>query len=628
MSRLSAATLADLEQPRDLKISLDGRHATYITQAASRNEASPKTTVWLAEVGKENSSKPWTKGNYHDKSPAFCPDGTQIAFLSDRTHDNGDMDLYYVSPLLPNVVKKAIMFSGYGAVEAFKWSHRGSHIVLNIRPESESETDVKVQGGNVKYRNLWLLDVEQGNLNRLLDEAVDVTDFDWNADDSEIVYATQPDADGESADYGQEIKVINVISKEKRFVMKSEYRVISLCCCRDIITMILTYKLQGFNHSFSVYQSKNGVFEHVAHGETNDATGLQSASGKPLILVFDKMRSQLRTLEETLYDVENNISGFDGVLEAEKSTLVVIKNAVDAPSEVYSVVNGEECKLSRHGEKIAGLKIASAHVVEYEEDGIPYSGCYAIPPQVQNEFHAKKPLPTVVVVHGGPYYRMTNEWDPLLLSPYAISLGYVVLMPNYRGSSGHGDEYASSVNGNPEVSYEDVVWLVKKGIEEGRIDKNRVAICGWSQGGFITYQAMANDSTFHFTAGMAGAGVSDWHVTAAASDITRWESSFLGYSLWDKEVAAEKLKRTNPIHGACNVRTPLLMIHGEEDSRVSPLNAILFSKALKACGNKDFEMALYPREEHGSAPKVWERAHFIDYRERMGRFFEKHLGKA
>lgn len=628
MSRFSAATLADLEQPRDLRISKDGKYATYITQAASRKEAAPKTTIWLAEVGKRSSAKPWTKGDYHDKSPAFSPDGTQIAFLSDRTHKNGDMDLYYVSPSLPNVVKKAIPFSGYGAVEAFKWNHKGSHIALSIRPDSDSGSDVKVHGENLRYRNLWLLDVEQGNIKRLLDEPVDVTEFDWNADDSEIVYATQSDADGESADYGQEIKAVNVSSKESRLLIKSRYRVISLCCCRDVVTMLLTYKLQGFNHSFSVYQIKNGGFEHVAHGETNDATGLQSSSGKPLILVFDKMLSQLRTLDETLYEVQNNISGFDGVLEADNTTLVVIKSSVDAPDEVYSVVNGEERKLSRHGEAIADFKIAMAHVVEYEEDGIPYSGCYAIPPQSQSQFDAKKPLPTIVTVHGGPYYRMTNEWDPLSLGPYAISLGYLVLMPNYRGSSGRGDKYASSVNGIPEVSYEDVVWLVKTGIQEGRIDQNRVAICGWSQGGFITYQAMANDSTFHFTAGMAGAGVSDWHVTAAAADITRWESSFLDYLLWDKEVAARKLKRTNPIHRACNVRTPLLMIHGEEDSRVSPLNAILFSKALKACGNKDFEMALYPREEHGSVPKVWERAHYIDYLERMGRFFEKHLGKA
>ena len=131
------------------------------------------------------------------------------------------MDLYLLSPVHSNVTKKAIEFSGYGSVEGFKWSHKGSHIALNIRPESDSGADVKVHGENIKYRNLWLLDVGQGNLVRLNDEAVDVTDFDWSDDDSEIVYSTQPYADGESADYGQEIKVVNVASKETRLSMKT-----------------------------------------------------------------------------------------------------------------------------------------------------------------------------------------------------------------------------------------------------------------------------------------------------------------------------------------------------------------------------------------------------------------------
>lgn len=628
MPHLSASDLADLEQPRDLRISADAKYAVYVTQAWSRKESDPKTTIWLAEVGKENSSKRWTKGDHHDSSPCFSPDGTRIAFLSDRADKKGEIDLYYLSPSQPNVVKKAISVSGYGSIEAFKWNAKGDQIALNVRPE-DSGADIKVHGENVRYRNLWLLDVKSGDFERLNEEDVDVTDFSWNPEGTAIVYSTQQDTEFESADYGLEIKVIDITEKRPKLRVKIDQRIQALCWSTEGILIVAGYKMRGHNHSNAVLRLDGDNLVNIAHGESDDVSGLQTArTDIPLVLVSYKMRSQIRTMDKMLYDVKGCIRWwYDSVFENDKATLVVIKDSVGTPPEVYSVIDGKECQLSRHGESIAQLNIARGHIVEYEEDGIPYNGCYAVPTNMQEAFDAKKPLPTVVAVHGGPYFRTTDEWDFIPTTAYLLSLGYLVFMVNYRGGLGHGDDYAASVLGNPEISYQDVVWLVKKGIEEGRIDKDRVAIAGWSQGGFMAYQAVANDPTFHFTAAMAGAGVSDWYVTTAASDLTYIESTYLGYSLWDKEVAAEKLKRTNPIHGASNVRSPLLIIHGEKDERVSVLNAVVFSKALKALG-KDFEMAIYPREGHGVAPKVFERAHLIDVIERTARFFEKHLGKA
>lgn len=580
-------------------------------------------------MGKENSSKRWTKGDHHDASPSFSPDGTRIAFLSDRGSKEGNMDLYYLSPLQPNLVKKAISVSGYGPLEAYKWNHKGDQVALNIRRDN-SGADIKVHGENVRYRDLWLLDVKSGDIECLNDEDSDVIDFAWNPEDTMIVYSTQKDTDNESADYGMQIKVIEIKERTPRLQVKTEHRIGSLGWSNEGILMRAGYELRGHNHSGSLYRLDEDKLEHVAYGETDDLVTLTIASGQPLGMVFQKMHSQIKCLDKTLYDDNGSLGGYDGVLDHDKTTLVVVKDSVGVPPEVYSVVDGKECKLSQHGEDIAELNIAKGHTVEYEEDGIPYNACYAVPQNLQKDFDAKKPLPTVVVVHGGPHARATDEWDNTLITrmtPCMLSLGYLVYMVNYRGGIGHGDDYAASVLLQPEISYQDVIWLVKKGIEEGRIDKDRVAIGGWSQGGYMTYQAVANDPTFHFTAAMAGAGVSDWYVTTAGSDLTLFESWYLGYNLWDKEVSAEKLKRTNPIHGASNVRTPLLMIHGEEDQRVHVLNAVVFSKALKALG-KDFDMALYPREGHGVWPKVFERAHLIDFLERTGRFFEKHLGKA
>lgn len=624
MPSLTAATIVEIEQPRELQISADGQSVVYVTQSVSRKEREPKTTIWLAQVGQENSSKPLTKGDHLESSPSFSPDGSQVAFLSDRS---GDMDIYFIPLQNSDLIGKATSTEGYGSVEAFKWNDKGTHIALNIRPKQNPKSDVKVHGENVGYRNLWLLDIENGGLERLNDETADVTSFDWSNDGGEIVYCTQADPEFESADYGQEVKVIDISTKVSKSLAKTEHRVSIVCWSGDEILLLGSYEMKGLNRSSAVLRLKEGCFETVACGKTNDAISLKVCSCRPLILLYEKMRCQIQTLDRTLYDVQKNISGCDAVFDGDKAILTVIMDEVGIPPEVYSIKDGQECKLSQHGEHIAKMELGKGHVVEYSENGVPYDGCYSVPAAVRAIFDAKEPLPTVVVVHGGPHDRSTNEWDNsffFLIAPYLMGQGYLVLTPNYRGGSGHGDEYAFAVNGQPDISYEDVVWLVRKGIEERRIDKDRVAIAGWSQGGYVAYQAVARDSTFHFTAAVAGAGVSDWYVATAGSDLTLWGSSLLGYLPWDQHVPPEKLKRNNPIHRAKDVQTPLLIVHGEADRRVSPLNATIFSKALKFYG-KEFEMAMYPREGHGIPPYVLERAHLIDFLERMGGFFKKYL---
>lgn len=84
------------------------------------------------------------------------------------------------------------------------------------------------------------------------------------------------------------------------------------------------------------------------------------------------------------------------------------------------------------------------------------------------------------------------------------------------------------------------------------------------------------------------------------------------------------MRRSSPVHHAKDAETPLLITHGEDDTRVPVQNAILFQRALKA-HEKEFEMALYRRHTHVSPPLVWERKHFLDMLARLERFFAKHL---
>lgn len=151
-------------------------------------------------------------------------------------------------------------------------------------------------------------------------------------------------------------------------------------------------------------------------------------------------------------------------------------------------------------------------------------------------------------------------------------------------------------------------------------------VAGWSQGGFLSYlSAVRND--FAFKGAICGAGVSDWDTLTLTSDLPWYEAALAGSAPWtapkgSKDVSARNgsplwhMQSTKP-----EDRTPLLILHGEEDKRVPVSQAIAFHRGCLAL-DWPCEMALYPREEH----RFVERAHMIDMLKRVTSFCDLHLG--
>ncbi|HET8910468.1 MAG TPA: prolyl oligopeptidase family serine peptidase, partial [Ktedonobacteraceae bacterium] len=140
---------------------------------------------------------------------------------------------------------------------------------------------------------------------------------------------------------------------------------------------------------------------------------------------------------------------------------------------------------------------------------------------------------------------------------------------------------------------------------------------GWSQGGFMT--AWAVTQTDRFKAGIMGAGVSDWGLMVVASDLPTFERELGGSAPWEG-VGPLQHHRTSPISFAGNVKTPVLILHGEKDARVPLSQATGFHRALR---ERDIptEFVVYPREPHDFS----ERAHQLDVLERVRRWFDRWL---
>jgi dipeptidyl aminopeptidase/acylaminoacyl peptidase len=196
--------------------------------------------------------------------------------------------------------------------------------------------------------------------------------------------------------------------------------------------------------------------------------------------------------------------------------------------------------------------------------------------------------------------------------------GYAVLMPNYRGSMGHGQAFAASVRGDMGgAEWSDVLAAVDAAVERGIADPARLGIGGWSQGGFLT--AWAVTQTDRFRAGVVGAGVTDWSMICLTGDSPSFESALAGGSPWT-EAARRHCDARSPLVHAAAISTPLLILQGQEDERVPPNQAIGLHRALRG-RDVSVELVTYPREPHG----VGERCHQADILLRVRAWYDRWL---
>ena len=205
------------------------------------------------------------------------------------------------------------------------------------------------------------------------------------------------------------------------------------------------------------------------------------------------------------------------------------------------------------------------------------------------------------------------------------------MLVNYRGGSGRGEKFAAYARASCGIyDVSDVITLTQCAIEQGFADKDRLVVCGWSQGGFLSFMCSTRNGLhehgWKFKAAIPGAGVSDGDTMCMTSDLgfqqdmsaePPWKSDKkdisgrTGSAIWEFKAAVEK----------GGVIPPMLILHGENDERVPIEQARGFRRALESAG-LPFELVTYPREPHAFK----ERKHIVDMAGRVLRFVDTHIG--
>lgn len=230
--------------------------------------------------------------------------------------------------------------------------------------------------------------------------------------------------------------------------------------------------------------------------------------------------------------------------------------------------------------------------------------------------------PTIFDVHGGPETHRSNGWNSWYSAPgqVAAGAGYAVFLPNYRGSTAYGTAFSKAHSGNyTDPEFTDLVDAKYALAEMGIADPDRVGMTGDSYGGYAT----AWSSTYHseeFAAGVMFLGISNnlskWGETDIPQEMTAVHARQYPWDDW------QKLLETSPIYYADRADTPLLIVHGEEDTRVRPSQSVeLYRHIQVQRPDTPLRLVLYPGEGHGIA---WAAARY-DYTLRMMEWFDTYL---
>ncbi|MBM3791270.1 MAG: S9 family peptidase, partial [Acidobacteria bacterium] len=301
-------------------------------------------------------------------------------------------------------------------------------------------------------------------------------------------------------------------------------------------------------------------------------------------------------------------------LHAATGTIVGTFSSPDRPSEIFRA-DGEFKTLERVTDHNAWLKdyaLGEVEVLKWtSRDGMEIEGVLTRPVG----FEAGRKYPFLLNPHGGPTAASMASFNGS--AQLLAANGYLVLQPNFRGSVGRGEKFAAA-NKNTwgKGDYEDCMTGVDAAIARGWADPDRLGAFGWSYGGYMTFWILTQ--TDRFQAVSPGAGLTNIYSMYSQNDIQRYLRWFYAdQPPWDN---VDLYWDRSPMKYIKQVRTPTLILHGQNDTRVPLAQAQEFYRALAEM-DVPVDFVVYPREGHGFR----EPRHNLDRMRRYLAFFGKYL---
>ena len=621
--KLKAQHLLDLTFVSNPKLHPSGERAvvvkTVIVPADGDKPPRYKSNLEMFNLT-DKTSYTFTQGAFSDTQPLFSPDGEQLAFISRRQEDAKAQ--LFVMPVAGGEARQLSSFKA--GVQSYCWHPDSKQLAVVSKGDYEDETAKKGlaritdrmtykadgQGFTAQQAaHIYLLNVDDGKSEQLTDAVTDPHSLVFSADGKTLFYcasATQDDAHF----WLENIWALRLKTRKTKALLKKPAMVGNLSPSPDGKLVAFTApsipglfpsntglwvvkstggKPQLLTGELDVSNSKGGDTHYGAYPNT----AVWSADSSSVCLnINHEGRSHLAKLTlgnnaiNYLQDADCVVSSFDQV----GVTTVFLMETPTAPAELFiRYPDGNEEQLSNFN---ATFKSTHTLLAPSEHSFTTKDGTNLTYWRLEPE-KARKDKALIVQVHGGPHtaygYSFFYEFH------YLAAAGYSVIYGNPRGSSSFSNEFATSMlGGYGTVDADDVLAITEHARKHHKKKSAPVHLTGGSYGGFMTNWLVGH--TNMFASAVTQRSISNWLSFYGTSDI--------GYRFSEIEVAGnpwentEKLWEQSPLKYVHNVRTPLLIIHSEQDHRCPIEQAEQFYIALKRLGHTETRFIRFPDEGH------------------------------
>lgn len=622
--------MARVSSPR---VSPDGSRVAYLV---AENQMDKKDDPWksvtqlwvVATAGPASAARQFTRGEKSVSNPAWSPDGKLLAF----TMDAGDE-----KDAKPQVW---FMYADGGeawqvtkhkpGVRGFEFSPDGKTLlVLATAPPSDDEEkrkkekdDAVVVDHDLKMAQLWTWNIASSEEKQITKGDFTVSDPRWSPDGTNVTFTTTPTPRSDDSSL-QTAWILDVASGKQRKLADTPQYTHTPRWSHDgkSIAYLGTSGFDIYKTNLFVVSADGGQPRELTSSfELYAGQPFWSPDDKTIFFTTDTRESVAVFAADIAGATVRQITDKPGVIDLTGisdtgRTAVGTWSDPNHPNDVFrSDLSFRAVEpITDQNAWLADYALGETEAVRWKssKDGMEIDGIVTKPV----DFDGSHKVPFLLNPHGGPTGASLLSFNPT--SQIMAANGYLVLQPNFRGSTGRGEKFTiANQNQWGDGDYKDDMSGVQAMIDKGWADPDRLGAFGWSYGGYMTF--WIDTQTDRFKAISPGAGLPDLYSMYSQSDIHRYEALFFGMKApWDN---FQEYWDHSPMKYIENVKTPTMILHGQSDTRVPIPQSEEFYQALDE-RHVPVEYVTYPREEHGFT----EPRHIQDRWQRYLVFFGKYL---
>ena len=568
-------------------ISPDGRRIAYVVSRADLERSVYDTDLWLINADGSGDTQ-LTRANGTNNHPRWSPDGTRIAFLSDR--DGGRLAIWIIGP---NGGEAEKLTNEKSAISDFEWSPDGKSIAFIMRdPPAAAKEDVRVVGNDPRPPHLDLLDVESHAVTRLTRGDFTVASPSWSPDGSTI--AVEYEKAGKPDDQRRDIALVSRSGEIRMLVTQpGADRTPRFSPDGKWIAFRSTGGVDDWLRELQIYvvPAEGGTPRLVSR--EYDRTPDQIVWGDAKTIWFDGPWNTRSEIFRVNVDGSGfrDVSNVDGVitgLNVRGTTIAFVMQSLTAPPELYVWPMRQ---LTHHNDALRNRELGGTRVIRWKnpKDGLEIEGLLTLPIGYQTG----KRYPMLTFVHGGPASRFDQAFlgylGPIYPAHVFAANGFVVLRPNPRGTGGYGEKFReANRNDWGGMDWADINGGIDKVIADGIADPNRLGLMGWSYGGFMAAWAVGHSD--RLKAISIGAPVVDLLSFHGTTDTPAFIPNYFHGS-------PELLREHSPLWHLKPTAARVLIQHGDADDRVPLSQGMMLYRVLQDMG-VNVTMAIYPRSPH------------------------------